>query len=306
MPDNPRVGDGCTPRASKEKRRAMPPSNLRLTVRQRRLGAELRRLREQADLSATQAGTLLGANQPRVSSIEAGRYAVSADRVRAIARSYSCTDQELIKSLAQMTGRQTRGWWEEYREILPPGALDLAELEHHATAMRVASVIHLPGLLQTRDHARAVINDVVPPLAPPDVEHRVSFRLKRQAIIYSDQPTPLTAVVHEAALRMQFGGPAVARAQLDHLITMSEYEHISLLVIPFDAGTFPSSGQSIVYFNGVVPQLDTVQLDTDYGSEFHDAQAQLVKYRTVLDRMAACALNPAESRDLIHRIAEDT
>ncbi|MFK4186261.1 Scr1 family TA system antitoxin-like transcriptional regulator [Streptomyces sparsogenes] len=283
----------------------MPPSHLRLTVRQRRLGAELRRLREQADLSATQAGALLGVNQPRISSIEAGRYAVSAERVRAMARSYSCTDQDLIESLAQMTGRQTRGWWEEYRDILPPGALDLAELEHHATAMRVASVIHVPGLLQTRDHARAVISDVVPSLAPPDVEHRVSFRLKRQGIIYSDRPTPLTAIVHEAALRMQFGGPEVARAQLAHLVRMSELEHIALLVIPFGAGTFPSSGQSIVYFNGVVPKLDTVQLDTDHGSDFHDAQAQLVKYRTVLDRMAACALGPTDSRDLIHRIAQD-
>ncbi|MER7794970.1 helix-turn-helix transcriptional regulator [Streptomyces sp. NPDC097640] len=282
----------------------MPSSNLRLTVRQRRLGAELRRLREQADLSATQAGTLLGANQPRVSSIEAGRYAVSADRVRAIARSYSCTDQELIESLAQMTGRQTRGWWEEYREILPPGALDLAELEHHATAMRVASVIHLPGLLQTRDHARAVISDAVPPLAPPDVEHRVSFRLKRQAVVYCDKPTPLTAIIHEAALRMQFGGRTVAHKQLEHLITMSERDHISVVVVPFDAGTFPSSGQSIVYFSGPVSQLDTVQLDTDYGSEFHDAPAQLVKYRTVLDRMEGCALKPTESRELIHRIAE--
>ncbi|MFK4264293.1 helix-turn-helix domain-containing protein [Streptomyces milbemycinicus] len=283
----------------------MPPSNLRLTVHQRRLGAELRRLREQADLSATQAGALLGVNQPRVSSIEAGRYAVSADRVRAMARSYSCTDQELIENLTKMTGRQTRGWWEEYRETLPPGALDLAELEHHATAMRVASVIHVPGLLQTREHARAVTSDAVPPLAPPDVEHRVSFRLKRQAVVYSNNPTPLTAIIHEAALRMQFGGPAVAREQLEHLIAMGEHDHISVAVVPFDAGTFPSSGQSIVYFSGPVSQLDTVQLDTDHGSDFHDSPAQLVKYRTVLDRMEGCALKPAESRALIHRIAQN-
>jgi hypothetical protein len=222
-----------------------------------------------------------------------------------MAHAYTCTDQALIEALAALTGGRTRGWWEEYREILPTGALDLAEVEHHASSMRIASVIHMPGLLQTMEHARAVISDVVPPLVPHEVEHRVSYRIKRQAVLYGTQPTPLTAVVHEAALRMGFGGPTVARAQLNHLIDMSECENVTILVIPFGAGTFPSSGQSIVYFSGPVPQLDTVQLDTDHGSEFLDSQAQLVKYRTILDRMEGCALKPTESRDLVHRIAQD-
>jgi transcriptional regulator with XRE-family HTH domain len=282
----------------------VPLKNIPPTVRQRRLGAELRRLRERVDLSVTEAGALLGASQPRVSSIEAGRYAVSADRVRAMALAYMCTDQALIDALAGMTGGRVRGWWEEYRDILPPGALDLAEIEQHATAMRIASVIHVPGLLQTREHARAVISDAVPPLAPHDVEQRVSHRVQRQTVLYGDRPAPLTAIVHEAALRMGFGGPAVARGQLDHLIYMSERDSISLLVIPFGVGTFPGSGQSVVYFCGSVPQLDTVQLDTDHGSEFLDAQAQLAKYRTVLDRLEACALKPSESRDLIRCVAQ--
>ncbi|MEC4017305.1 helix-turn-helix domain-containing protein [Streptomyces sp. H27-D2] len=283
----------------------MPPSKLPPSARQRRLGAELRRLREHAGLSATGASALLGATQSRVSNIEAGRYAVSADRVRSIAHSYTCTDQALIDALAGMSGGRTRGWWEEYREILPSGALDLAEIEHHAASMHITSVIHMPGLLQTGEHARAVISDAVPPLAPPDVEHRVSHRIKRQAVLYRDDPTPLTAIVHEAALRMGFGGRTVARAQLEHLIEMGERKHISVLVIPFGAGTFPGSGQSTVYFCGPVAQLDTVQLDTDHGSEFLDAPAQLVKYRTVLDRMEKSALNPAKSRALIRRIAQD-
>ncbi|MFP8961220.1 helix-turn-helix domain-containing protein [Streptomyces nanhaiensis] len=283
----------------------MPPSKVPPTIRQRRLGAELRRLREQAGLSATRAGELHGTTQARISGIESGGYPVSAERVRALARLYSCTDQALIDALASMTGGRTRGWWEEYREILPAGALDLAELEHHTVSMRIASVIHVPGLLQTAEHARAVISDVVPSLAPPDVEHRVSFRIKRQTILYRDEPVPLTAVIHEAALRMGFGGPAVARAQLTHLIEMGERENITVLVIRFGAGTFPSSGQSVVHCHGPVPELDTIQLDTDHGSEFLDAHAQLMKYRTVVSRMEGCALAPADSRDLMHRIVRE-
>ncbi|MDB1087979.1 helix-turn-helix transcriptional regulator [Streptomyces sp. ACA25] len=284
----------------------MPPNTVPPTVRQRRLGTELRRLREKAELTATQAGAMLGGNQARISNTEAGRYAVSAERVRAMAHAYECSDQQLIEALVRMTGGRTRGWWEDYRDILPAGWLDLPELEHHAKAIRIGSVIHMPGLLQTRDHARAVFDEGVPPLTPPEVEHRVSHRIKRQTVIYSAQPTPLTAIVHEAALRMGFGGPAVARAQLEHLLVMSEREHITLLVIPFGAGAFPSSGHGIVYFDAEVPSLGTVQLDTDHGSMFVDTEPQLVKYRTVLDRMEACALPPSESRDLIERIAQTT
>ncbi|MDY0812611.1 helix-turn-helix transcriptional regulator [Kitasatospora purpeofusca] len=275
------------------------------TLRQQRLGFELRKLRENAGLSSTAAAARVGVNQAHMSRIEAGRYAVSADRVRAFARAYTCTDQGLVEALAAMTGRRVRGWWEEYRDILPPGALDLAELEHHSTAMRIATVIHIPGLLQTVDHARAIFLDVFPPLSPPEVEHRVSHRIKRQAVLYGEQSIPLTAVIHEAALRMGLGGSAVARAQYRHLVEMSTRDNISVRVIPFGAGTFSGSGQSMVYFSAAVPQLDSVQLDTEHGSEFLDSYAHLVKYRLMLDRLESSALNRAESRDFISRIAQD-
>lgn len=85
---------------------------------------------------------------------------------------------------------------------------------------------------------------------------------------------------------------------------MSELEQVTVRVIPFGKGSFPGTGQSVDYLAGPVPQLDTVQLDTHHGCEFLDAEAQLEKYRLVLDRMEANALKPAESRDLIHRIAQ--
>jgi transcriptional regulator with XRE-family HTH domain len=274
------------------------------TIRQRRLGTELRRLREQAGLTATKAGEVLGITQSRVSSIETGIYAVSEERVRTMARTYECGDREFVEALTHLTGGRTRGWWEEYRGLLPAAVLDLAELEHHATAVRIASVIHMPGLLQTTEHARAVISDVVPPMELYEVEHRASHRIKRQGVLHGEQPTPLAAIIHEAALRMGFGGPAVARAQLEYLLTMSERDNITVRVIPFGAGTFPNSGQGIIYVAGEVPELDTVQLDTDHGSEFLESQPKLVKYRTVLDRMEACALSQRKSRDLIRRTAQ--
>ncbi|MFB7470441.1 helix-turn-helix domain-containing protein [Kitasatospora sp. NPDC056184] len=281
----------------------MPPSKVPPSIRQRRLGTELRRLREQAGLSVTRAGELHGTQQSRISNIESGGYPVSADRVRTLARLYGCADDALIEALTGMTGGRTRGWWEEYREILPAGALDLAELEHHAQSIRIASVVHIPGLLQTAEHGRALFRDVVPPLSPPEVEHLVSHRIKRQAVLFGARPTPLSAVVHETALRMGFGGPEVTRDQLEYLLTASEHPHIDLRVIPFGTGSYPSSGAGIVYLAAEVTRLDSVQVDGDR-FDFIDTEPQLIKYRAVLDRLEATALKPGASRDLIRRIAQ--
>lgn len=275
------------------------------TGRQLRLGAELRKLRERAGLTATDAGQLLGVKQNQISNTEAGRIGVSPERVRALAHHYKCGDPALIQALSDMAADRKRGWWEEYREILPAALLNLAEVEHHATRLRGAVTVHIPGLLQTTEHARELFRQVVPEFPPPDVEHRVSFRIKRQTVLYRDRATTYHAVIHEAALRMQFGGPATYRAQLQHLLDMSERDHITIRVLPFAAGGFPGSGQSIFYSHGAIPQLDTVHLDQSHGPVFLDAEAQLDMYRVLLDRLDSRALSPEKSRDVINHLVRD-
>lgn len=279
----------------------MPPTNTP-TLRQRRLGIELRKLRENAGLTSTEAASSLGLQQSRLSMIEAGRYPVSADRVRAIARTYDCADESLLDALTSMTGRRTRGWWDEYRDQLPADLVDLAELEHHSSELRVSLTIHIPALLQTPDHTRAMLREAVPAFRAYEIEHRLSHRIKRQTVLHRASPPPYTALLHEAALRIQYGGTATARAQLTHLLALSEEDHITLRVIPYACGGFPGNGQSINYVHGSDPHLDTVQLDTHHGCDFLDAQAQLAKYRTILDRMETVALKPAPTRDLVNDI----
>ncbi|MCD7445466.1 helix-turn-helix transcriptional regulator [Streptomyces lincolnensis] len=274
------------------------------TARQLRFGAELRKLRERAGLTSTEAARLLGIKQAQVSNMETGRLAVSADRVRTMACQYDCPDKALVEAIAGMTGERRRGWWEEYREILPSGLLDLAELESHGTALRTAHTSGIPGLLQTLDHSREIFRQVVPELSPPEVEHRASFRIKRQAVLFRKTPIPYQAIIHEAALRMRFGGREIAKQQLKHLLKMSDHPNISIHVIPFDAGGYPGSGQPIYYVHGPVPQLDTVQLDQSHGIALLDAEAQLDKYRKVLDRLMALSLIELESRALIHSVIQ--
>ncbi|TQE31036.1 XRE family transcriptional regulator [Streptomyces ipomoeae] len=276
-----------------------------MTARRLRLAVELRKLRERAGMTVTEAARTLGTSQGQLSNVESARFGVSPDRVRALARIYSCADQAFVEALVDMATDKTFGWWESYRDVLPSGLLDLAELEHHATGIRTAYTTHMPGLLQTADHAREIFRHVIPPPTSPEVEHRVSHRVKRQSILYGPSPTPYRTVVHEAALRMSVGGRNVARAQLQHLLDMSEQAHITIRVLPFGVGAFPGSGQSINYLHGAVSQLDTAQLDQFHGPVMLDAEALLEKYRRLLDVVEATALTPEKSRDLIHSIAQD-
>lgn len=273
------------------------------TERQKRLGSELRKMRLAADMSAEVAAGLLGVDRSRISNIEQGLRAISEDRLRTLACNCDCADAKYIEALVDMVMPSPRGWWERYRGTLPSGLLDIAELEASAYRMRSAHSVHIPGILQTSDHALAVFRVVIPPLPEHEVALRLAHRVERQQVLEGDNPPEYVGVIHEAALRMQFGGPKVARAQLEHLLALSERENIILRIIPFEAGAFPGAGQTVNYAEGPVPQLDTVQIDSTHGPEFLYGEAQLAKYRAHLDWMERIALPPEQSRDLIHDIA---
>ncbi|KJY35706.1 MULTISPECIES: helix-turn-helix domain-containing protein [Streptomyces] len=280
----------------------MPPRTSP-TERQKRLGAELRKMRVAADVSAESAAGLLGLDRSKVSAIEQGIRAISEERLRALACHCDCADEEYINALVAMTQTRKRGWWERYRGSLSAAILDIAELESHATRMLCAHSVHIPGLLQTSEHAMALFRFAVPTLPEEQVTMRVAHRLERQRVIEGDSAPEYVAVVHEAALRMQFGGPKVARAQLEYLGHMSERDNIILRVLTFDAGGFPGAGQTVNYLEGPVPQLDTVQVDSTHGPDFLHTEAQLAKYRQQLEWMERLSLPPAESRDFIHALA---
>ncbi|MEU1451618.1 helix-turn-helix domain-containing protein [Streptomyces avermitilis] len=273
------------------------------TERQKRLGAEVRRMRTSAGISAEYAAGLLGVDRGKISHIETGVRAISPERLRTLACNCDCQDEQYVDALAEMARPGQRGWWDKYRGALPQGLLDIAELEAHSVRMRAAYSMHIPGLLQTSDHALAVFRVVIPQLPEHEVALRLAHRVERQSVLDSDNPPALVGIVHEAALRMRFGGKDVARAQLEYLLERSEQPRVTLLVIPFEAGAFPGAGQTVLYAEGPVPPLDTVQIDNSHGPDFLYADAQLAKYRAHLDWMERIALSPQESRDFILGIA---
>ncbi|MBP0458426.1 helix-turn-helix domain-containing protein [Streptomyces montanisoli] len=273
------------------------------TERQQRLGAELRKLRMAAGVSTQYAAGLLGVDRAKISNMEAGTRVVNAERVRTLASNYDCTDSGYVDALAAMSDESRSGWWEQYRGTLPPGLLDIAELEWHAKRLLTGQIVHLPGLLHTEDYARAVFNAGLPAMSRLEVELRVQHRMNRQRVLDEPSPLPYVGYVHEAALRMQFGGRKVTRNQLEHLCVMSERDNVTLQVIPVGCDGFPGAGHALLYAEGPVARLDTVQLDSTHGPEFSHAEAQLAKYRAHLDWMDEHSLSPEKSRDLIRAVA---
>lgn len=275
------------------------------TERQRRLGAEVRRMRMSAGISAERAAALLDCDRSRISQFESGFRAVNEERLHSLARSAGCTDEAYVNALVAMAQPNPRGWWDRYRGSLSPAMLDIAELEAHASRMRCAHSVHIPGLLQTSDHALAVFRFVVPSLPEQEVALRLAYRLERQQVLEGESAPEYVAVVHEAALRMRFGGRDVARAQLEHLLHWGERDNVVLRVLPFEAEGFPGAGQTVNYLEGPTPQLDTVQVDSTHGAGFLHTESQLSKYRAQLDWMERLSLAPGPSRDFIHNLARE-
>ncbi|MGW7263042.1 helix-turn-helix domain-containing protein [Streptomyces sp. NPDC054842] len=270
------------------------------TARQVRLGTELRRLREAAGLTPTEAAALLGVNRVQISQIESGLAGVSEQRLRRLASHYACTDEEFVDALVAMATDRTRGWWEQYRGLLPTSFLDLAELDHHAEYRNQVAVLYVPGLLQTEEYARAVFSARVPELTDEELELRVLHRMERQKAAI-----PYNVVIHEAALRIRVSGRSASRSQLARLLEASEADHITLQVIPFDLDGFANASSAMTYAGGPLPRLDTVVRDAPHGSVFIDSDAQLETYRRNFRRVQGVSLAPGRSRELINDLAKE-
>lgn len=281
------------------------PRRQQATARQERLGTELRKLREAAGLKGREAAALLGTDSAQVSQIEAGLAGVSETRVRQLAAHYSCTDEKLVEALVAMATDRTRGWWERYKGLLPPSFLDLAELEHHCARRQDIEFLHVPGLFQTEDYARAIFSYRVPKLPHDDLELRVNHRMERRRIIEEPRSVPYTAVIHEAALRIRVSDRTAMRAQLFRILELSEAHHITVRVIPFDLDDFAGATNAMMYVGGVVPKLDTAVRDAPQGAAFIDSEAQLSALRTLFHMVESASFEPARSRDFIHRLVKE-
>ncbi|MEC4015709.1 helix-turn-helix domain-containing protein [Streptomyces sp. H27-D2] len=270
----------------------MPPRS-QPSERQRRLGAELKKLRLRAGLSGDQAANLIDADRGRVSNIEAGRVDVPRNGLHKLLRAYGCAEGALFEGLMTMAQDRGKGWWDGYRNTMGRPALDLAELEARASGISTHELLVIPGMFQTADYARAVCETADEDDAAA-IDRYVCFRLDRQRLLAGEAAAPYHAVIHEGALHTRVGSPQVMRKQLLRLIEVARAPHITVQVFPFEAGAFSAFSRTFAIFGGPTPELDTVRLEQPVTSAVLHDPVHLDRYARLFARLSELALPPID------------
>ncbi|MCX4760343.1 helix-turn-helix domain-containing protein [Streptomyces sp. NBC_01275] len=278
-------------------------------VRRRKLGAELRTLRSRAGLTSGEAARLVGWHQSKVSRIETGTSGTKPADVRLLLDAYGVADPHLRELMLALAGSDGSGgrdhWWHAYRGVLPPAYRDFISLESQASAMRTLETTVVPGLLQTPAYARAVTRAAVEGITEDQLDTLVEVRLARQEVLRGRPPLELNAVLDEAVLRREVGGPEVMARQLDQLVEAARLPQVRLQVLPFRAGAHIGlTGPFVVFSFSSTSDLDVVVLDHLTSSLYLERKEDLQAYTEAFDALRAHALSTEESLDYIAAIAD--
>ncbi|MEW1723298.1 helix-turn-helix transcriptional regulator [Streptomyces sp. NPDC093109] len=274
-------------------------------VRRRRLGEELRRLRREAGLTSGETARLLGWHQSKVSRIETGVSGVKGEDLTVLLDALGLRDPHLRSLLSALAGRagEGPGWWEAYGGAIPQVYRDFISLESQASTAHTLETSVVPGLLQTPGYARAMTRAALDGLPAATVDALVEVRLARQAVLRATTPLRLHAVLDEAVLRREVGGPEVMREQLQRLAELARLPHVCLQVLPFAVGGYVGlAGPFVIFTFPNIADLDLVVLDHLTNSLYLERKEDLEAYRTAFRTMRGHALSTADSLDLIARI----
>lgn len=276
------------------------------TVRRRRVGLVLRRLREGAELSCEEVGEKLGWSGSKVSRIETGRVTVSQPDVERLLDLYGRRDPaERDELLALVRQASQKGWWQAYGDALSSPYATYIGLEAEATTIRTYEAQLVSGLLQTAEYARAVMRAATPTDSADEIEQRAAVRMARQALLTRDDSPHLWAVLDEAVLRRPVGGREVMGRQLRHLVQAVSLPNVTLQVLPFDAGAHAAmeGAFSILDFPEDA-HPDVVYLEEKTTGAFLEDPEEIAGYSMAMEYLRAVALGPDQSVEFITAVAE--
>ena len=269
------------------------------SVRQRRLAAELRRLRERHGLTGDEVADRLTWSTAKVSRIENARTGAKIGDVLRLLDLYEVTGarREDLMSLARDAAQ--RGWWEEYRDLPSPLA-DFIALESEATALREWGSTVFPGLLQTESYARNVIGgwSDLATLPPQELERRLDVRMRRRDLLHQSRPLELSVVMDESVLRRRIGDQKVMREQLEHLCRMTDLPNVTVQILPLDVAHSVLAESFILLEFSPVHDIvfpDIVHTESLTISHFAD-EAVTYMYRLAFTSLAGQALDTTASR----------
>lgn len=269
----------------------------------KRLGTFLREVRQRVGKTMDEAADHLKAKHPTVSRYETGEVLPVWSTVHMLLAFYGATGEDLAQAARLFEDAK-----DEPRSVrLTAGASKafrkLVNAERDAVRERALAPFVIPGLLQTKRYAQALF-EAGRALHDPEMrpDSAVATRMERQKPLEGPDPMALHALIDEAAIRREIGGPEVLREQLDHLLAVAERPNITLQVIPYTAGGYGTMNGSITIVD--YPEPDTtpgVYLEYPAGGAWVDNADDLQRFTTTFDHATARALSPADTTHLIHQ-----
>ncbi|WP_145503416.1 helix-turn-helix transcriptional regulator [Streptomyces sp. CFMR 7] len=277
-------------------------------VRRILLGSQLRRLRESRGITREAAGYSIRASESKISRMELGRVSFKARDVEDLLTLYGVADVEERDALLGLAREaNVAGWWHSYGNALPGWFQTYVGLEGAASLIRIYEVQFVHGLLQTEAYAHAVVSRGMRGAPEADIERRVALRLERQKVLVSERAPVFHAVLDEAALRRPYGERDVMRAQLRHLIDMSEQPNITLQVMPFSYGGHAGESGSFTLLRFPESDLsDIVYLEQLTSALYLDKPEEVTQYERAMECLRKDSPGPEESRDLLRGLLQLT
>ncbi|HEY0934384.1 MAG TPA: helix-turn-helix transcriptional regulator [Trebonia sp.] len=277
------------------------------TVRRRRLGTELRKLRESNGYKLEEVAAQLGVAPSTLSRIETGKAPTKSAYLSQMLETYGVVDPAQRQILVDMAREGHRkGWWAAYDDVLPSGFDIYVGLEAETAAVRGYEISVVHGLLQTADYARAVLGEMFPRHSVEQIDRLVDLRIQRQQRLDDDPPLELWAILDEAVVRRPVGGGTVMRRQLEHLLAMAARPGLTLQVLPFSCGAHAGHGGpfSILEFPNRT-DAEVAYVESVAGLLYLEKDREVRARTEAFDRLRAAALAPAASAELIARVASE-
>lgn len=273
------------------------------TVRRRRLGSELRRLREEAKLKHEDAMTHLGCSQGKISQIERGRTGIKKLELQGLLDFYKVDPTTADELLELRTQASRRTWWQEFSTALPEGFGTYVDLESEASSAQVHENLLIPGILQTEDYMRSLVASNLPECTSAEIDHLVALRLaRRQAITRAEAPLQLWIVLDEAALQRPVGGCSVMRTQLDYLVEACHSPTHSIQVLPFNTGAYAGMRGAFSVFEFPHPaDPEVVYVDCPAGNIYLEEAWQIREHKRQFSHLQVAALDQPSTVRLIQR-----
>ncbi|WP_030381803.1 MULTISPECIES: helix-turn-helix domain-containing protein [unclassified Streptomyces] len=274
------------------------------TARRRRLSIELKKLRESNSLTCAQVGAALDWSGSKVNRMETGSGRVQPSDVDALCRFYDTTDElrEFLKSLARQA--KTRGWWQVHGSGVPEWFSIYIGLEQDASTLRQYQCEVLPGLVQAEAYVRE-LHTSGSYMSPEDIDRAVRVRLERQAMLSGPEAPDSWFIVNEGAVRRIVGDRELMRNQLERVLEVVEQPNVTLQILPFDAGTCPTTGSFTMLGFPDPEDPDIVYRDGITDAMYLEGEPHVRQYTRAFDELRAAALSPRRTVQLIRNVVKE-